>query len=252
MGAYSIYHFQKKLLFFIGLLGFIFFSGMTSSFEIHAQSTLLNSTSINIDGEAWTFRTPPPPVNERTVISSHPRLFLTQANLPGIRQKLADAVYADDMNKLNAEADAGSAIANALLYQLNGDISRGTVAKNWLLSATFKKVKGFDTAAQYVEPILVFDWVFPLLTIAEKITAFGDLKSNFGYDHQKDPAPREGETLYWNDVWARLPELFYPILALAIAGDDIDNEWAEEVLALAYNESPLVIGPYGATQGGGF
>ncbi|MCF6264141.1 MAG: hypothetical protein L3J24_11215 [Xanthomonadales bacterium] len=236
-------------------IGFLFFLGLMSSFGVQAQPTLLNSTSININGEVWTFKTPPPPESQRQVIASHPRLFLTQANLPGIRQKLSDPVYADDMVELRSIADdqdptAQAPIANAFLYLLEGDISRGNAAKNWLLSGSFGDVGGFDKAAEWVEPILVFDWVYPLLSSAEKTTAFNNLKSNFGYNH-RTASPRDASR-YWNDVWARHQELHYPILALAIAGDGIDDTWAQEVLDLVYNESPLVMGPYGPNRGSGF
>ncbi len=216
----------------------------------NASQSLLQATSVSINGEPWTFRTPPPPVAERLVISTHPRLFLTLDNLPEIRIKLADPVYVNDMNELIADADSGDAIANALLYQLNGDVVRGDIAKNWLLAGVFGDVAGLDKAGELVEPVLVFDWVMPLLSGAEKNTVFGLLKLNFDYDHQT--ATPEDLALYWNDVWSRHPEMHYPILALAIAGDGIDDAWANEVLDLAYNESPLVVGPYGATDGDGF
>lgn len=241
-------------LLIIGLIGGLFCLGMTISSEVHAQpepGSLLETTSININGEEWTFRTPPPPASQRYVISSHPRLLLTQANLPRMREKLADPVYANDMNELKNAADGGDAMANAFLYQLEGDINRGTVAKNWLLSGSFGDVPGLERAAEWFEPVLVFDWVMPLLSSAEKKDAFDLVKSNFGYDPQTPIA--WGRTLYWNDVWARHPELQYPILALAIAGDGIDDVWAQEVLDLAYNDSPLVLlGPYGVAKGAGF
>ena len=218
------------------------------------NKTLLNSTSVNINGKQWTFRTPPPPITQRSVISSHPRLFLTQANLPGIRVKLSDPVYANDIKTLKSKADSGDPAANALLYQLEGNSSRGTVAKNWLLGGSYSQVLGFGLASKWVEPILVFDWVMPLLTSGEKTTIFNLLKANFGYDHRTaTPKPiSDYWTLYWNDRWSRQPELHYPILALAIAGDGIDDVWAQEVLDLVYSESNLVIGPYGATHGRGF
>ncbi len=41
-------------------------------------------------------------------------------------------------------------------------------------------------------------------------------------------------------------------LRRAIAGDKIDDVWAQEVLDLAYDESTLALGPYGASHGSGF
>ncbi len=250
MRTYSIHYFLKKTLVLLGLTAVLFFPGMTRFTEVHAQQSLLEATSININGEAWTFRTPPPPANQRTVISSHPRLFLTQANLPEMRTKLADSVYSADITTLRGDADNGDAIANAFLYQLEGDVSRGNVAKNWLLSGSFDPVPRLDKAGQLVEPILVFDWVFPLLSSSEKTAAFNRLKSNFSYDHRT--ATDRDVSRYWNDVWSRHQELHYPIMALAIAGDGIDDGWAQEVLDLVYNESPLLMGPYGPNRGSGF
>ena len=248
---------RLRLIPFIGYVTVLFSLGMIRFAEVHAQPSLLEATTININGEAWTFRTPPPPESQRQVIPTHPRLFITQDSLPGLQQKLADPIYANDIVALKNIADGrvnvtNPPLANALLYLLEGDESRGNAAKDWLLSGTFGDVPGLERAAEWVEPILVFDWVYPLLSSSEKTTAFNRLKSNFGYDHRTDTPPREGETLYWNDVYARQPEIQYPILALAIAGDGIDDAWAEEVLDLAYNESPLVMGPYGPEKGAGF
>ncbi len=38
------------------------------------------------------------------------------------------------------------------------------------------------------------------------------------------------------------------LLHKAIAGDKIDDVWAQEVLDLAYDESTLALGPYRATH----
>ncbi len=249
---------KLSILFLVRLSVCLVFLSTTHLSEIYAQpspGSLLATTSININGETWTFRTPPPPESQRQVISSHPRLFITQSNLTALQQKLADPIYADDMIELRSIADgqdptAQAPIANALLYLLEGDVSRGNSAKTWLLSGTFGDVGGFDTSGNWVEPILVFDWVYPLLSDSEKTAIFNRLKSNFGYDHRT--ATDRGASRYWNDVWARQQELHYPILALAIAGDGIDDVWAQEVLDLVYNESPLVMGPYGPNRGSGF
>ncbi|NOY83925.1 MAG: hypothetical protein GXO96_03705 [Nitrospirae bacterium] len=238
-------------------VGFLFFLVMTNASKLHAQpaaDSLLATTSVNINGETWTFRTPPPSAEQRQVISGHPRLFLTKDNLPGIREKLDDLVYANDMNQLRDEADSGSAIASAFLYLLEEvDLEaeeekvRGNAAKNWLLSGNFGDVKGLEIAGEWVEPILVFDWVFPLLTPEEKERAFERIKSNFNYN----PSDR-GKSRYWNDVWARHQELHYPILALAIAGDGINDKWAQDILKWVYDEDPRVMGPYGPIRGSGF
>jgi len=184
------------------------------------------------------------------VLSSHPRLFLTQANLPEIRQKLADPVYSGDMRTLKKKADSGNAIANAFLYQLEGDVNRGIAAKNYLLAGSYRDVPSLERSADWVEPVLIFDWVYPLLSEGEKTQVFTLLKANFGYDHRTASPPTHSR--YWNDTWARHPHLHYPILALAIAGDGIDDVWAQEVLDLVYTENPLVMGPYGPQRGSGF
>ncbi len=233
-----------------GLTAFLFFSVIINPLNSYAQKSLLDSTSVKINGEEWTFRTPPPPISQRKVISSHPRLFITQASLPALREKLSDSVYSNDMSKLRSYANNGNGISNALLYLLEGDINKGNIAKNYLLSGTYVRPKGLDTAGKFVEPILIFDWIMPLLSKTEKTQIFEFLKANFKYNHRTDTPHRRGETMFWNDVYSRQPELHYPILALAIAGDGIDDIWAQEVLDLAYNESPLVLGPYGSLKGG--
>ena len=219
--------------------------------QAQQAGSFLDTSTLKINGGNWTFRTSPPPAGERTVLSSHPRLFLTLANLPGMKAKLADPVYASDIIALKKSADDGNGFANAFLYLIEGDVNRGTVAKNWLLAGIFSDVLSLETAAEWVVPVLVFDWVMPLLSNTEKTTAFNLVKSNFGYDH-RTALNRDAVPWYWNDEWARHRELHYPILALAIAGDGIDNLWAQEVLDLAYNESTFAVGPYGSTHGSGF
>jgi len=220
---------------------------------VHAATpgSFLAETNLVMNGELWTFRTPPPPPAQRTVRSSHPRLFLTLDNLPALRTKLQDPVYASDMAELDHMADNGDPLANAFLYQLTGDTARGQRAKALLLSDSFGDVPGLDKAGEYVEPMLVFDWVMPLLSASEKTQAFGIVFARQNYDHRAATEASRVEW-YWNDKWARHPQLHYPILALAIAGDGIDDAWAAEVLDLAYNESTRALGPYGATKGSGF
>ncbi|MBN1671025.1 MAG: hypothetical protein JXR37_08340 [Kiritimatiellae bacterium] len=204
-----------------------------------------------MNGETWTFHTPPPPPTGRTVRSSHPRLFLTPDNLPTLRTKLQDPAYASNRVELGQLADSDDPLANAFLYHLNGDTTRGQRAKALLLADSFGDIPGIDKAGEYVEPILVFDWVMPLLSSQEKSQAFAIVLARQGYDHR---AAQEGSRVewYWNDTWARHPQLHYPILALAIAGDGIDDAWATEVLGLAYSESTRALGPYGAAEGSGF
>jgi hypothetical protein len=106
--------------------------------------------------------------------------------------------------------------------------------------------------------VLVFDWVMDLLSEQEKVQIFDYIKTNFQYDHKTGPLARKDEKpgdvhWYWNDEWNRHPQLQYPALAFAIAGDGIDDAWAQEVMALAYDEGDSrVLGPYGPNRGSGF
>jgi hypothetical protein len=177
-------------------------------------------------------------------------LFLTQANLPALREKLADPIYTEDMATLVSDADAGNPLANAFLYQLTGDSARGQRAKELLLSDSFGDVPGLDKVGARVEPVLVFDWLMPILSDPEKAQAFEIVRARQEFDHRTEPVPDEVEW-YWNDTWSRHVRLHYPLLALAVAGDGIDDVWAEEVLELAYSESTQVLSPYGASHGSG-
>ena len=218
---------------------------------------------VMIDGEAWTFRTPPPPENERTVRTDHPRLLLTADNLPALKIKLTDPIYTPYMSKIISKADAGDMLENAFLYQITGDVARGNAAKQALLdySGDYGEdiIFGYDRMAEKLGPVLVFDWIMDTLTPAEKTQIFANVKDNFGYDHRTaDPVHTDGEGAgtfpwYWNDIYNRHPEIFLPALAFAIANDGIDDAWADEVIAWAYNEDEIrVVGPYGANRGSGF
>ncbi len=219
---------------------------------------------VMINGQAWTFRTPPPPPSERTVRTDHPRLVLTPDNLPGIRQKLNDPVYTSLMTAITYRADAGGMLENAFLYQISGDSTRGEAAKQALLNYTgsYGKsiMRGHDSMSDKLGPVLVFDWIWDLLNASEKAQIFANVKDNFNYDHHiVDPiiqANNNGPKTYpwyWNDVYKGFPELYLPALAFAIANEGIDDAWADEVISWAYDEDePKVLGPYGLNRGSGF
>ena len=218
---------------------------------------------VMVNGQAWTFRTPPPPVNERTVRTDHPRLLLTVDNLPDIILKLQDPVYSSYMTNITSRADSGRMFENAFLYQLTGDLNRAISAKQTLLAFTGdygeQIIFGYDRMSDKLGPVLVFDWIMDTLTEPEKIQIFANVKANFAYDHQTaDPVHADGNgpgsfPWYWNDVYNRHPEIFLPALAFAIAGDDIDDVWAQEVIDWAYDEEETrVVGPYGPNRGSGF
>ncbi len=222
-----------------------------------------DAAPVMINGQAWTFRTPPPPENERTVRADHPRLMITQDTLPALKIKLMDPVYSSYITKITARADKGSMLENAFLYQITGEISRANAAKQTLLnySGTYGEtvIFGYDKMSRRLGPILVFDWIMDTLTSAEKLQIFANVKDNFNYDHKTASARHsDGKgpgtyPWYWNDVYNRLPEIYLPSLAFTIAGDGIDDAWADEVIAWAYDEDETrVVGPYGANRGSGF
>jgi hypothetical protein len=213
--------------------------------------SFLDSNTLVINGTPWTFRTAPPPEGQRRIVASHPRLFLTQAHLPALRKKLQDPVYSTDMRQLERDAADGDPWANALLYHVKQEASYGAVAKAFLLSGEFssRPPKGYDSVGAAVFPVYLLDWVMPLLTPSERHRAFQKVKGHFGYDHAT--APEERIEWYWNDMWSRSNRTHYCLLALAIAGDGIDDAWANEVLNLAYSGSQKVPSPYDPVRGAG-
>ncbi|MCF6301576.1 MAG: hypothetical protein L3J52_10755, partial [Proteobacteria bacterium] len=222
-----------------------------------------NADPVIVNGQPWTFRTPPPLVNQRTVRSGHPRLMLTPDNLPDIRQKLQDPVYDFTMTLINNRANDGKMLENAFLYQLTGDLSRATTAKQALLNYTGdygeQIIFGYDNMSNKLGPVLVFDWIMGTLTAPEINQIYANVKDNFNYDHQAaDPVHSDGNgsgsyPWYWNDVYNRHPEIYLPALAFAIANDGIDDAWAQEVIDWAYDEDETrVVGPYGPNRGSGF
>ncbi|MCF6263337.1 MAG: hypothetical protein L3J24_07095 [Xanthomonadales bacterium] len=192
-----------------------------------------NVDPVLVNGQPWTFRTPPPPVDQRTVRSGHPRLLLTPDNLPDIIIKMQDPVYDSYMTKITARANDGKMLENAFLYQLTGDLSRATTAKQALLNYTGdygeQIIFGYDSMSNKLGPVLVFDWIMDTLTEPEINQIYANVKDNFNYDHQAaDPIHSDGNgpgsyPWYWNDVYNRHPEIYLPALAFAIANDGIDD-----------------------------
>lgn len=212
------------------------------------EGSFLDTESIYVNGEEWSFRTAAP--SENIIVPTHPRLMLTQEHLPDLREKLLDSVYAEDMKDLEKLADKGYYLANAFLYAVFNDTQRGMAAKERLLKGNFGDYKGYERSADWIEPALVFDWIYPLLSNYEKTQAFDLLKKNINYDHRTSSEPET--SWYWNDEWARHKPLYYPILALAIYNDGIDNVWADEVINLAYGSSSYALGPYSTDTSSGF
>ncbi|MCF6226885.1 MAG: hypothetical protein L3J22_11385 [Xanthomonadales bacterium] len=222
-----------------------------------------DTAPVMINGQPWTFRTPPPPVDQRTVRSGHPRLILVPENLPDIRLKLQDPIYNFTMTLIMNRANDGKMLENAFLYQLTGDLNRAAAAKQALLNYTGdygeQIMFGYDKMSDKLGPVLVFDWIMDTLTAPEINQIYANVKDNFNYDHQTaDPVHADGNGAgsfpwYWNDVYNRHPELYLPALAFAIAGDGIDDAWAQEVIDWAYDEDETrVVGPYGPNRGSGF
>jgi len=216
-----------------------------------------------IDGQEWSFRTPPPPENERTVRVDHPRLLMTSDSLAEIKSKLQDPVYKSIVSSIEASANKGDMLENAFLYQLTGDLSRANIAKQALLnySGTYGEqiIFGYDKMSNMLGPVLVFDWIMDTLSSDEKLQIFTSVKDNFKYNHQTaNPVHHNGNgpgtyPWYWNNVYNRLPELYLPALAFAITDEGIDDTWANEVIAWAYDEDETrVVGPYGPNHGAGF
>jgi len=218
---------------------------------------------VMVNGQAWTFRTPPPPINERTVRTDHPRLHLTLDNLPGIRTKLQDPIYSAYMTKIVSRADNGSMLENAFLYQITGDTNRADAAKQALLnySGSYGEgvIFGYDNMSNRLGPVLTFDWIMETLNASERDQIFANIKDNFGYDH-KTASPQKDDSMisgaypwYFNDIYNRHPELYLPALAFTITDMGIDDAWADEVIAWAYDENETrVLGPYGPNRGAGF
>ena len=254
---YLLYLFLTPTLLILGWNG----NGQSAAPQIDRPSFQSIADPVIIDGNPWTFKTAPPPENQRTVRKGHPKLLITQDNLPGLRKKLQDPVYEISMKTLLSLASQGDHYVDAFLYLLNleGDAPRGKIAKAYLLAGDYYrasvKVDGLDSIGKWATPILMYDWIADLLNAAEKQLVFEHVKASFPFDHRDPPESYRGvshDHWYWNDMWARHPHTIYPLLALAIKGDGVDEVWADEVLEIAYDdENPVIVSPYGATKGSG-
>ncbi len=227
-----------------------------------------------VNGKAWTFYTPPPPETDRMVRADHPRLFLTTDNLPGMREKLNDPIYAELMQIIRSRAEnevPGRMLYSAFMYQITQDPAWAEITKEILLDdnpdikkhgkvneppyyaiyGDINRTVGSDGNAVKYEPVFAFDWIMDTLTYEEKVRIFENLKSNFHYDHEAASLDEKNEW-FFNDFW-RKPAVFYSSLAFAVHGEGIDDAWADEIIEIAYDEEdPRVVGPYGPDHGAGF
>ncbi len=202
---------------------------------------------VTIDGKVWTFHTPPPPKDRRKVAPGHPRILMTRAQLPALRQKLAEPVYKPYMKRIGDLGKGGDVWANALLYHLGVDDKEafGRKAREQALAGEYGRWGG--SPGPHLGSILAYDWTAELLSAEEKKVAFKHMVSKFDFD-----AKWTHQGWYGNDVYGPMAQLTYKVLPpLAAWGDGVDDAWCRKILDRAYAEDPDLIGMYGPEKGQG-
>lgn len=178
---------------------------------------------------------PPPPVERR--LRPHPRLLVTADNLPALRAKLTDPMYADDVVALRGSRNPTD---QALVYLLWGDTEALEVARSALLSGKIREWKGLGESIGTVQAALMYDWLYEALGEAERARAAEVVLGHAGNLSSAVPKKYESVPYFWNDLWSR-GGAARMVAALALAGD---YRSADDALASAYSGSHQVFSPY--------
>ena len=185
-------------------------------------------------------------------VSPHPRLMIDRQKKVELRAKLSDYVYEEDLSHLSKMTRSGNLLSNAFLYNIFGDQIAGQIAKTILFSGNYPDVKGYEQAADWIVPVIAYDWIFDLLDHSERIHIYRLLKKQFDYSYMLNEDSKDQTSWFWNDTWARHKPLFAPMLAIVMYDEGIDNPWARDIVRLASQGSNLVSGPFSTETISGF
>lgn len=170
------------------------------------DSTILPITLPN--GELWNGLTNPPPTTFRT---DHPRMLVTSETLPALREKLEHPLYTRDVAAVKASTNGTD---RALCYLIWGDEAKGQSAISNLLAWTHKPWHSMEAAAMQVQGVLMYDWLYNLMTPEQRLEAMDVIRPNV----------RQGGPLryYHSD---HLTDHTYGYFLMALAFDD---EWSAQ------------------------
>lgn len=201
-----------------------------------------NLYPLTVQGESWTFKTDP---GSLTIRASHPRLLLTTDNLASKQSRIQNAAHLS----LYTSAKDGSPAGQALAYQIDGDTTRGNLAKDALLALAADVEIDQNSGDRGFEWALVYDWTYDLMSPAERLTAgdrlmricgmnppdAGEIET--GFSIQGNRHTDITDSMIWSGNDDHEPKnhsygfLFRGVAALALAGDGYRDEWCDYVIA---------------------
>ncbi len=168
-----------------------------------------------------------------TVRAEHPRLYLTSEKLTSLRARAT--LTNTRWTQLLAEANKsdGTMAAQALVYQITGQITYCTRA----ISAAQDEMNRYDYATKAGDLALIYDWCYAQLSASQKdsfITYFND----WGDKHLADPGDDQPG---WGNYWPRYGYSF-ALIGLATYGDnDRAQEWLDEFRYHRYRDVDLAL-----------
>lgn len=124
------------------------------------------------NGDQWTGLTNPPPTTFR---SDHPRMLVTPESLPGLREKLSHPGYETDVAMVQQSSNASD---KAFCYLVWGDEEKGRQAINALLNWSHSGWHSAEKAGKDMQGVLMYDWLYDLMTEDERQQATDVLRSN--------------------------------------------------------------------------
>lgn len=227
-----------------------FFCAPQSSDEPLRQKSFAGSSTLLVDGVETTFDTPSP--KELKIVESHPRIMFRVSEIRDLQEKLGHPLYAQSLKNLKKDTSPYTGpSSHALLYALYKNPESFAFAKEKLLACEIEKWGWpyYDNQWIFVWAC-TYDWINSGLTDAEKANAWAKFRSRVGDGFNFKAFEETGEyradfETNHNDHWGKDATPYEGVVALAIHGDGVADEWAEWTISRIREEHRSFCTPWG-------
>ena len=240
-----------RIIFIVGILSNVYLAGSKIWMQKQTQGkSFAKSSELLVEGTPTTFDTPSP--EKINVIQSHPRIMFRSSDVKSIQEKLRDPLYAQDYKTIkNDRTRFTGSCSQALVFALYKDKEAFVFAKEKLLAGEIERWGWPYYENQWVFAwACAYDWIAEGLTAGEKAQAWKAFRSKIGKQFNFDAFENSGEfnsefETNHNDHWGKKATPYEGIVALAIHGDGIADEWASWTIEKIREQHRSFCSPWG-------
>lgn len=248
-----IFKLTSKLMVVVSLVGLL--SGwahcQTRNERVKPQQGAFSATeSLLVGGAKTTFDSPSPKTLK--IVESHPRIMFTASEVNRLREKLKHKLYAQSLTALTKDKSRYTGpCSQALIYALYKDPSALAFAKERLLACNIDKWGWPYYDNQWIFAwACVYDWINDGLTNAEKAKAWAAFRIKVGSKFNFVAFDGSGEfrkafETNHNDHWGKGAAVYESVVALAINGDGVADQWATWTLEKVLDQHRSFCSPWG-------